>query len=78
MELLTEPVAWIGGIVVAAFVAWLKGLFKQLLPPPQRALLAIANAFKGSSPLPKQRFRLALCWLEHDGAGRDRGGFHWH
>ena len=61
------------GIVVTGFAAWLNGLLNQLLPPPQQALLAIANAFKASSPLPKQRFRLALCWLENDGTGRDTG-----
>ena len=66
MELLMSPVVWIIGIVVTGFAAWLNGLLNQLLPPPQQALLAIANAFKASSPLPKQRFRLALCWLEND------------
>ena len=35
--------------------------------------LAISNVFKTRSPLPEQRFRLALCWLEKDGAGRDTG-----
>ena len=68
-----ELAGWIGTLVVAAFAAWLKGFFKQFLPPPQQALLAIDNAFKASSPLPKQRFRLALCWLENDGTGRDTG-----
>ena len=56
-----------------ALAAWIKGFFKQFLPPPQRVQLAIANAFKTSSPRPEQRFRLALCWLEKDGAGRDTG-----
>ena len=43
----------------------------QFLPPPQRAWLAIENVFKAKSPLPEQRFRLVLCWLENDGDGRD-------
>ena len=73
MELLMSPAVWIIGIVVTGFAAWLKGLLNQLLPPPQQALFAITNAFKASSPLPKQRFRLALCWLENDGTGRDTG-----
>ena len=64
---------WIGGIVVAVFAAWLMGFFTQFLPPPQRARLAIANVFKARSPLPEQRFRLALCWLENDSGGRDTG-----
>ena len=73
MKLLTGPACWIGGIVVAAFAAWLLGFFKQFLPSPQRVRLAIFNVFKTRSPLPEQRFRLALCWLEKDGAGRDTG-----
>ena len=73
MELLTVPAVWIGGIVAAALAAWIKGFFKQFLPPPQRVRLAISNVFKTRSPLPEQRFRLALCWLEKDGAGRDTG-----
>ena len=70
-----RPVVWIGGIVVVAFAgafaAWLKGFFTQFLLPPQRTWSAIANAFKSRAPLPRQRFRLVLCWLENDGAGRD-------
>ena len=77
MELLTSPAVWIGGIVAtafaAAFVAWLKGFFKQFLPSPQRARLAIANAFEARLPLPEKRFRLVLCWLGNDSAGRDTG-----
>ena len=73
MKLLTGPAGWIGGIVVATITAWLMGFFKQFLPPPQRARLAIANAFKARSPLPEKRFRLALCWLENDSGGRDTG-----
>ena len=73
MELLTVPAVWIGGIVAAALAAWIKGFFKQFLPPPQRVRLAISNVFKTRSPLPEQRFRLVLCWLEKDGAGRDTG-----
>ena len=73
MELLTVPAVWIGGIVAAALAAWIKGFFKQFLPPPQRVWLAISNVFKTRSPLPEQRFRLVLCWLEKDGAGRDTG-----
>ena len=68
-----SPVVWIIGIVVAAFAAWLTVFFKQFLPSPQRALLAIANVCKARSPRPEQRFRLALCWLENDGTGRDTG-----
>ena len=71
MELLTRPVIWIGGIVVVAFAAWLQGFFMQFLPPPQRVWLAIANTFKGKSPLSEQRFRLVLCWLENDDDGRN-------
>ena len=73
MELLMSPVVWIIGIVVAAFAAWLTVFFKQFLPSPQRARLAIANVRKARSPRPEQRFRLALCWLENDGTGRDTG-----
>ena len=73
MELLTVLAVWIGVIVAAALAAWIKGFFKQFLPPPQRVWLAISNVFKTRSPLPEQRFRLALCWLEKDGAGRDTG-----
>ena len=73
MELLTVPAVWIGCIVAAALAAWIKGFFKQFLPPPQRARLAIANVRKARSPRPEQRFRLALCWLENDGTGRDTG-----
>ena len=73
MELLTVPAVWIGCIVAAALAAWIKGFFKQFLPPPQRVRLAISNVRKTRSPRPEQRFRLALCWLEKDGAGRDTG-----
>ena len=73
MELLAATGIWIGTIVVAAFAAWLMGFFQQFLPPPQRVQLAIANAFKNRSPRPEQRFRLVLCWLENDRAGRDTG-----
>ena len=68
-----SPVVWIISIVVAAFAAWLTVFFKQFLPSPQRARLAIANVRKARSPRPEQRFRLALCWLEDDGTGRDTG-----
>ena len=73
MELLTGPVGWIGGIVGAVFTAWLKGFFKQFLPSPQRARLVLANALKARLPLPEKRFRLVLCWLGNDSAGRDTG-----
>ena len=73
MELLTGLAGWIVSLVVVAFAAWLMGFFKQFLPPPQRARLAIANAFKARSPLPEKRFRLALCWLANDSGGRDTG-----
>ena len=71
MELLTNPVVWIGAIILAVLRGWLKGFFTQFLPSPQRTRLAIANAFKSRPPLPEQRFRLVLCWLQHDAAGRD-------
>ena len=82
MELLAELVGWIGGIDVAALVGigailaavfrtWLKSFVGQFLPSPQQARSAITNACKTRSPPPEQRFRLVLCWLEKDGAGRD-------
>ena len=71
MELLTGPTVWIVGLVGAVFTAWLMGFFKQFLPSPQRARLALANAFKARLPLPEKRFRLVLCWLRNDSAGRD-------
>ena len=71
MELLTDPTVWIVGLVWAVFTAWLMGFFKQFLPSPQRARLALANAFKTRLPLPEKRFRLVLCWLRNDSAGRD-------
>ena len=70
-EVLVIPVVWIGGIIVTVATAWLTGFLNQFLPPPQRAWLAIENVFKAKSPLPEQRFRLVLCWLENDGDGRD-------
>ena len=70
MELLTGPVGWIVVFVGAVFTAWLKGFFKQFLPSPQRARLALANAFKTRLPLPEKRFRLVLCWLGNDRDGR--------
>ena len=73
MELLMSSVVWIIGIVGVAFAAWLTVFFKQFLPSPQRARLAIANVRKTRSPRSEQRFRLALCWLENDGTGRDTG-----
>ena len=74
MELLTGPVGWmVVGFVGAMFTAWLKGFFKQFLPSPQRARLALANAFKARLPLPEKRFRLVLCWLGNDSAGCDTG-----
>ena len=73
MEWLTGLAGWIVSLVVLAFAAWLTGFFKQFLPPPQRAWLAIANDFKARSPLSEKRFRLALCWLENDSGGRDTG-----
>ena len=42
----------------------------QFLPSPQQVRLAITNAFKSKSPRPEQRFRLVLCWLKNDRAGR--------
>ena len=72
MQLLTDPVDWPIIFVMASLVAsWLKGFFRQFLPSPQRARLAIANAFVITTPLPEERFRLALCWLENDSGGRD-------
>ena len=71
MELLTGPTVRIVGLVGAVFTAWLMGFFKQFLPSPQRARLALANAFKVRLPLPEKRFRLVLCWLRNDSAGRD-------
>ena len=73
MELLTWGAGGIVVLVVMVFRAWLMGFFTLFLPPPQRARLAIANAFKARSPLPETRFRLALCWLENDSGGRDTG-----
>ena len=67
----TRLAGWIGSFFVAVFVSWLMGFFQQFLLSPQRARLAIANVFEASAPLPEQRFRLVLCWLENDGAGRD-------
>ena len=71
MKSLAGPLWWIGAIAVAAFGTWLKLFFGQFLPSPQQVRLAIANAFKNRSPRPEQRFRLVLCWLENDRAGRD-------
>ena len=73
MELLTGLAVATAGFVVAVFTAWLSGVFKQFLPSPQRARLALANAFEARLPLPQQRFRLVLCWLGNDSAGRDTG-----
>ena len=68
------PVGWmVVGFDGAMFTAWLKGFFKQLLPSPQRARLALANAFKARLPLPEKRFRLVLCWFANDSAGCDTG-----
>ena len=66
-----SEVDWGIAIVVTVLTAWFTGFLQQFLPPPQRAWLAIANTFKAKSPLPEQRFRLVLCWLQNDGAGRD-------
>ena len=41
-----SSVVWIIGIVGVAFAAWLTVFFKQFLPSPQRARLAIANVRK--------------------------------
>ena len=73
MKGLTVLAGWIGGIFVAVCTAWLLGVFTQFLPPPQRAWLAIENAFNARSPRPEKRFRLVLCWLENDSSGRDTG-----
>ena len=73
MKWLPGLAGWIIPLVVAVFTAWLMGFFTQFLPPPQRARLAIENAFKARSPLPEKRFRLVLCWLENDSSGRDTG-----
>ena len=73
MELLTSPAVWIVGLVVAVFGTWLKLFWGQFLPSPQQARLALANAFKARLPLPEKRFRLVLCWLGNDSAGRDTG-----
>ena len=73
MKLLAGPFWWIGGIVVVVFGTWLKLFFGQFLPLPQQVRLAISNAFETRSPRPEQRFRLMLCWLENDRAGRDTG-----
>ena len=48
-------------------------LFGQFLPPTQQVRLFIANACKTRSPRSEQRFRLVLCWLDNDRAGRDTG-----
>ena len=56
MELLTGQVGWIVVFVGAVFTAWLKGFFKHFLPSPQRARLALANAFKTRLPLLKSGF----------------------
>ena len=71
MEFLTNPVVWTGAIILAVLPDWLEGFFTQFLQSPQRMQLAIANAFKSKSPMPEQRFRLVLCWLQNDPSGRD-------
>ena len=59
-------------IVVAVFRGWLKGFFKELLPPPQRTWLAIANTFKSRSPLPEQSCG-AVCGNGNTRAGAGEG-----
>ena len=67
MELLKQPIVWIGLFLTA----WLKGFLNQFLPPPQRVWLVITNRFETKPPRPEDRFRFVLCWLEDDTSGRD-------
>ena len=71
MELLKQPIVWIGGIFVGVLAAWLKGFLNQFLPAPQRVWLGIKNLFLNGSSRPEGRFRFVLCWLKNDDSGRD-------
>ena len=69
MELLKQPIVWIGGIFVGVLAAWLKGFLRQFLPPPQRVWLVITNFFEAKPPRLEDGFRFVLCWLENDTSG---------
>ncbi|MDE0003621.1 MAG: hypothetical protein OXQ29_13095, partial [Rhodospirillaceae bacterium] len=66
---LSELAGIIGGAFVAAVTAWLTGYLDLRLPPPARVQLALRNLF-ASPQVPKDRFRIVLCWLKHD-RGKD-------
>ena len=66
---MNELAGIIGGAFVAAVTAWLTGYLDLRLPPPARVQLALRNLF-ASPQVPKDRFRIVLCWLKHD-RGKD-------
>ena len=58
-------------VLVGLIVAWLGGILDWLVPPRERAWLALGNLWSEKSQRPEDGFRVVLCWLENDRSGDD-------
>ena len=59
------------GVLTALIAAWLMGFLNRVVPPPERAWLALENIRWNAPQIPEESFRIVLCWLEGDRNGED-------
>ncbi len=59
------------GVVTTLIAAWLLGFLNRVVPPPDRAWLALKNLRWDAPQRPEDSFRIVLCWLENDSSGDD-------
>ena len=73
---MSEFEAWWVWILVAVLgwvsTKWLRRFVNQYLPRPERARLWLRNLLADRTPPLEDRFRVVLCWLEHDPSGDDK------
>ena len=62
----------VGSVIAALIATWLTGFLSPLLPPPERAWLALKNHWWDIPPRPEEGFRIVLCWLKNDSNGPTR------
>ena len=61
----------ISTVVVGLVAVWLTGFLNQVIPGPERTLLALRNHSLDDLQRPEDGFRIVLCWLENDTSGFD-------
>ena len=78
MTLIGSILTGLTGVIMTLLVVWSKGFFNEVVPSPQRLLLALQNrwtAFRknlwGDPPGAGNNFRIVLCWLKNDINGED-------